>query len=545
MTQLQAAAATRLEKTARDNGFDCEVPAEGAWLPFVSTQVPLRVWLTAGDERLTVAFSQVNVFRDLAHEGDKTTEGLPAGAVGAIAVDSFESLHHVVRRAFQLSKTLPDELLHRFESDAAKLPRSTEAERMVVQRVGQDIFREGLLDYWDCRCAMSGLAVQELLCASHIKPWARCETDAERLNVFNGLLLAPHLDALFDKGFITVEDDGSVRVSVLLPPEDRARLGLDRPLSVARLSPAHLEFLRYHRATIFRGFERTHPEVQREEGPSSRLGSKDGSQLERSSTLFDCYVGVDYSGAETPTSRLPGLRVFVATPAGEPEEQRSADGFNWTRKSLAEWLVQRLCGPERVVVGIDHAFSFPLAYFERHGIDRQWPTFLDDFCARWPTDADGVWVRDIREGRIGAGASRSGEVSWFRQTELAARGSKPVFRFDVEGQVAASTHAGLPWLRFIRQRCPKVHFWPFDGWDVPLGSSVIAEVYPSLWRAAYPRQTQFSVHQHDAYVVACWLRDADRGGELLRHLRSLQQDSDRSVAEIEGWILSVPPTGRG
>lgn len=219
--------------------------------------------------------------------------------------------------------------------------------------------------------------------------------------------------------------------------------------------------------------------------------------------------------------------MFVAaTPAGEPEEQRSADGFNWTRKSLAEWLVQRLCGPERVVVGIRPRLFVPACgYFERHGIDRQWPTFLDDFCARWPTDADGVWVRDIREGRIGAGASRSGEVSWFRQTELAARGSKPVFRFDVEGQVAASTHAGLPWLRFIRQRCPKVHFWPFDGWDVPLGSSVIAEVYPSLWRAAYPRQTQFSVHQHDAYVVACWLRDADRGGELLRHLRSLQQDS--------------------
>lgn len=247
MTQLQAAAATRLEKTARDNGFDCEVPAEGAWLPFVSTQVPLRVWLTAGDERLTVAFSQVNVFRDLAHEGDKTTEGLPAGAVGAIAVDSFESLHHVVRRAFQLSKTLPDELLHRFESDAAKLPRLYEAERMVVQRVGQDIFREGLLDYWDCRCAMSGLAVQELLCASHIKPWARCETDAERLNVFNGLLLAPHLDALFDKGFITVEDDGSVRVSVSAPRGPRSARArsaaqccstIPRPLGIPAIPPS-------------------------------------------------------------------------------------------------------------------------------------------------------------------------------------------------------------------------------------------------------------------------------------------------------------------
>jgi hypothetical protein len=48
--------------------------------------------------------------------------------------------------------------------------------------------------------------------------------------------------------------------------------------------------------------------------------------------------------------------------------------------------------------------------------------------------------------------------------------------------VAKSTHAGIPWLRFIRQHLgSRVHFWPFDGWDVPAGRSVIAEVYPALW----------------------------------------------------------------
>ncbi|MDC0682621.1 HNH endonuclease signature motif containing protein [Sorangium atrum] len=50
---------------------------------------------------------------------------------------------------------------------------------------------------------MTGLAVPALLRASHIKPWADCETDAERLDVYNGILLAPHLDAAFDRGFIT------------------------------------------------------------------------------------------------------------------------------------------------------------------------------------------------------------------------------------------------------------------------------------------------------------------------------------------------------
>jgi len=61
-----------------------------------------------------------------------------------------------------------------------------------------------LLDLWEGRCAVTGLAVPELLRASHIKPWADCETDAERLDVYNGFLLAPHLDAAFDLGFITV-----------------------------------------------------------------------------------------------------------------------------------------------------------------------------------------------------------------------------------------------------------------------------------------------------------------------------------------------------
>ena len=140
--------------------------------------------------------------------------GMPPGAAGARSVADIPALHHLVRRAFQLSRTLPNELLHLFEARVAGLPRATDAERLVVQRVGQDVFREGLLNLWEGQCAVTGLAVTELLRASHIKPWAACETDAERLDVFNGLLLAPHLDAAFDRGFITVADDGEVVVEL-------------------------------------------------------------------------------------------------------------------------------------------------------------------------------------------------------------------------------------------------------------------------------------------------------------------------------------------
>ena len=59
-----------------------------------------------------------------------------------------------------------------------------------------------------------------------------------------------------------------------------------------------------------------------------------------------------------------------------------------------------------------------------------------------------------------------GSARWRRLTEERARGAKSVFHFDVQGAVAKSTHAGIPWLRFIRQqRGARVHFWPFDGWD--------------------------------------------------------------------------------
>lgn len=122
----------------------------------------------------------------------------------------------------------------------------------MIQRVGQDIFRNGLIDYWEGRCAISGLAVVELLRASHIRPWADCESDAERLDVFNGLLLAPHLDATFDRGFITVADDGTVIVSPDLAAEDREVLGLHQPLRTIRLTDGHRHYLPWHREKVFR-----------------------------------------------------------------------------------------------------------------------------------------------------------------------------------------------------------------------------------------------------------------------------------------------------
>lgn len=250
---LSPATLTRLEKAAVDNGFDQELPRLGSWLGFASTQAPLRLWLTViGEGAFLAAFSQLHVARALGDHGTAMTSPLPQGACAARVVADIPALHRLVRRAFQLSKTLPDELLHTFEKQTAALPRTTEVERLVVQRVGQDLFRAGLMEYWEGRCALTGLAISELLRASHIKRWADCASDAERLDVFNGLLLAPHLDAAFDRGFITVSDAGAVVVSPVLSERDRQVLGVDGPLRVEALTDRHRQYLAWHRTNVFK-----------------------------------------------------------------------------------------------------------------------------------------------------------------------------------------------------------------------------------------------------------------------------------------------------
>ena len=244
---------SRFAKAATDNGFDQALEPEGNWLVFASTHCPLRVWLSAhGDTVILAGFSQQNVVRSLGEQGESMAAPMPKGAAGGRAVPDVPALHRLLRRAFQLSKALPNELLHTFEKQIAALPKTTEAERLVVQRVGQKLFRDGLMDFWEGRCAVTGLAVPALLRASHIKPWADCETDAERLDVHNGILLAPHLDAAFDCGYITVADDGTIIFSDVLSADARAKLGLHQLLRMHGLTREHCAYLAYHRERIFR-----------------------------------------------------------------------------------------------------------------------------------------------------------------------------------------------------------------------------------------------------------------------------------------------------
>lgn len=253
MQALSPLIVSRLEKAATDNGFDRTFEQDGGWLAFASTQCPLRVWLGVYDEGIYLAaFSQMNVTLALGDHGTRMDACMPRGAAGGCTVPDMPALHRLLWRAFQLSRALPNELLREFEKQVAALPKTTEAERLVVQRVGQNLFREGLLNLWEGRCAVTGLAVPALLRASHSKPWADCEADDERLDVYNGFLLAPHLDAAFDGGFITIGDDGIVVVSDELDASARAILGLNQRQRVRDLTDRHRDYLLWHRARLFR-----------------------------------------------------------------------------------------------------------------------------------------------------------------------------------------------------------------------------------------------------------------------------------------------------
>lgn len=122
----------------------------------------------------------------------------------------------------------------------------TTREALVMARLGQGKFRADLIKRWDGRCALTGLQNVNLMVASHINSWVLSD-NIERLDVENGLLLAPHIDRLFDQGLISFSDNGSLQISPALNGGDRVIFGLDRFTKIEALSMRNLFYLERHR----------------------------------------------------------------------------------------------------------------------------------------------------------------------------------------------------------------------------------------------------------------------------------------------------------
>lgn len=127
---------------------------------------------------------------------------------------------------------------------------ATTKEQLVKSRRGQGIFKVNVRLNEKC-CRVTGITDLAHLRASHIKPWKDCN-DEEKLNGCNGLLLAPHVDHLFDMGFISFSESGDLIVSSKLDQEVLSRWGIPSTLNVGAFKPEQVAFLDYHRASVFK-----------------------------------------------------------------------------------------------------------------------------------------------------------------------------------------------------------------------------------------------------------------------------------------------------
>jgi hypothetical protein len=241
------AVATLAQKAAWDRGFRIELLPKGPWLGYASTTASGELWIAgmppSGPFALSVTHAGVGA--------DLAATFAPAAVAGpgvtTILLPNDDALTQAVDRAWKLAMSLPPTPLIAFEAAIAGLSRATEAERLVVQRIGQDKFRDALMLYWSGRCPLTGITDPALLRASHIIPWAECDTDAERLDANNGLLLSSLWDAAFDAHLVSFDDDGRTVASPLLTADAKDALVLAAAPPIANLTPGHRARLAVHR----------------------------------------------------------------------------------------------------------------------------------------------------------------------------------------------------------------------------------------------------------------------------------------------------------
>ena len=216
-----------IEKAGYDNGFEIVRKSDPSFVSLGSSLHSVTVDISDGSHegayilRFSDNLSLPELKRGLNKEIFQNDQ---------IEVWSRELLGVVLKQAAELSISLPDgpmrlynERLNFYFAQNPNERLSTEREQLVKQRIGQDVYRDALLNYWKGSCAITSIDIPEMLRASHINAWADCDNDSDRLNIYNGFLLSANYDALFDKGLITLR----------------------------WINERHLTFLEWHRERVF------------------------------------------------------------------------------------------------------------------------------------------------------------------------------------------------------------------------------------------------------------------------------------------------------
>ena len=240
------------EKAGRENGFEYVVERSSHKLVLGSAYHPIRVFISHGENANSwnLCFDSPFLSNELSRNFPDIEED------GNYNIWSLQLLAAFLRRASELARSMPETSISRYQKeiqnalDTEPDIKGTEREALIRQRIGQDIYRQALIDYWGGCCALSGIDIPEILRASHAKAWSECETDAERLDVYNGFLFRADIDALFDRHLITFADDGRLIASPRLTDYQLRALNLDGKRYITHISPQHLPYLAWHRQRL-------------------------------------------------------------------------------------------------------------------------------------------------------------------------------------------------------------------------------------------------------------------------------------------------------
>jgi len=172
----------------------------------------------------------------------KTTENNRNEYRNKTDYNNFGSALNKYRNFIQLNKVSTLTVLSEIdELDSSE----TEKEELRKARMGQGKFRKNLIELWS-HCSVSEFKMVEFLTASHIKPWHKSDNN-DRLNKYNGLLLLPNYDKLFDKGYISFDDNGLIILSKKLSLDTFVKMGINSNDKLVRIYEENKPFLQIHR----------------------------------------------------------------------------------------------------------------------------------------------------------------------------------------------------------------------------------------------------------------------------------------------------------
>ena len=210
-------------------------------LPYITTNENWKRRVSASLQECCSLTKSYTGYKDIFY----SVEGLGSGFWGLKSNTDFNDGNETIGMIRPYEKRIIDCV-----NDDKSIP-DTEKIAIIKARVGQGKYRDKLLDKYT-GCIVTGIKDARLLIASHIKPWSKCDNNADKVAVDNGLLLTPMYDRLFDSGLITFRKNGIINISNKLEKEDCSKINIITDFAYDLKANKQMSiYLEYHNDVIF------------------------------------------------------------------------------------------------------------------------------------------------------------------------------------------------------------------------------------------------------------------------------------------------------